>query len=277
MGLLQHLPLDPGLRYAVGAISRYVITIVGIVLASSTIGLSWSRVQWLVAAVGVGLGFGLQEIFANFVSGLIILFERPVRVGDVVTMDGSSGSITGVISRIRMRATTITDGDHKELIIPNKEFITGRVLNWTLTDQINRVVIKVGINYGSDTQQVSELLLKVASQHPHVLADPPPTVSLEEFTPNALGFVLRCFLPDLDTRLKAIHDLHVAIDHELHAAGIQIAYPQQALHVRSINIGPEVLRAIGDKEPPRLHLAGEEDDVGQVSTLPADSRKRRPA
>ena len=112
--------------------------------------------------MSLGLGFGLQEIFANFVSGLIILFERPVRVGDVVTID----NITGVVSRIRMRATTITDRDRKELIIPNKEFITGRVLNWTLTDPVNRVVINVGIAYGSDTQRAAEILLKVAKDHP---------------------------------------------------------------------------------------------------------------
>ncbi len=112
--------------------------------------------------MGVGLGFGLQEIFANFISGLIILFERPVRVGDVVTID----DVTGVVSRIRIRATTITDGDRKELIIPNKEFITGRVLNWTLTDPVNRVVINVGVAYGSDTEQAAEILLKLAQDHP---------------------------------------------------------------------------------------------------------------
>ena len=124
MLLLHRLPIDAGLRYTIGTVSRYVIIVVGAVVGCQSLGLAWVKVQWLIAAVSVGLGFGLQEIFANFVSGLIILFERPVRVGDVVTV----GDVTGVISQIRMRATTITNWDRKEYIVPNKEFITGRLL-----------------------------------------------------------------------------------------------------------------------------------------------------
>ncbi len=155
MALLQHLPVDTGVRYAVATVSRYVITIFGVVFTCNAVGLGWSKVQWLLAAVSVGLGFGLQEIFANFVSGLIILIERPIRVGDVITIS----DVTGTVSRIRMRATTIVDSDRKELIIPNKDVITGRVLNWTLSDKVNRVQIKVGIAYGSNTQQAAELLM----------------------------------------------------------------------------------------------------------------------
>jgi len=128
--VLQKLPIDTGGRFAVTAIARYLITVVGVVVAFGAIGVGWSKVQWLVAAISVGLGFGLQEIFANFVSGLMLLFERPIRIGDVVTV----GGITGTVTRIRIRATTITDWDRKELVIPNKEFITGQVVNWTLSD-----------------------------------------------------------------------------------------------------------------------------------------------
>ena len=181
MAVLQHLPFDAGARYAVATVFRYAIFLIGVLLCCSTLGVSWAKVQWFVAAMGVGLGFGLQEIFANFVSGLIILLERPIRVRDVVTLD----NVTGVVSRIRMRATTITDPDRKEMIIPNKEFITGRVLNWTLTDPVNRVVINVGIAYGSDTQRVGEILLKVAQDHPSVLDDPPPRVTLDSFGDSA--------------------------------------------------------------------------------------------
>jgi potassium-dependent mechanosensitive channel len=194
-------------------------------------------VQWLVAAMGLGLGFGLQEIFANFISGLIILFERPVRVGDVVTIDG----VTGVVSRIRMRATTIMDGDRKELIIPNKEFITGRVLNWTLTDPVNRVVINVAVAFGSDTQKTSAILLKLAQQHPMVLDEPPPRVSLESFGESSLNFVLRCFLPNLENRGTVIHEMHMAIDRELREAGIEMPHPQHEVRVCSIDLPQNAL------------------------------------
>ncbi|MEN6405437.1 MAG: mechanosensitive ion channel domain-containing protein [Thermoguttaceae bacterium] len=232
MAALQHLPLDAGARYAVATVCRYIITVVGVLLGCESMGFGWLKVQWLVAAMGLGLGFGLQEIFANFVSGLIILFERPVRVGDIVTID----DISGVVSRIRIRATTITDWDRKELIIPNKEFITGRVLNWTLTDQVNRVVVKVGVAYGSDTERAAQILLDVAKNHPHVLDDPAPEVLLESFGESSLNFVLRCFLPNLENRGTVIHQLHMTIDRMFREAGIEMPFPQQDIHVRSIDV-----------------------------------------
>lgn len=231
------MPVDAGVRYTAGTVARYLIIVVGVVLGCRAIGLSWVKVQWLVAAISVGLGFGLQEIFANFVSGLIILFERPVRVGDVVTV----ADVTGVVSRIHMRATTITNWDRKEFIVPNKEFITGRLLNWTLSDQVNRVLVNVGIAYGSDTELAGELLMKVAREHPLVLDDPEPRVTFEEFGASSLNFVLRAYLPNMDNRLAVIHDLHMAIDREFRTAGIEIAFPQQDVHVRSIDAGLPLL------------------------------------
>ena len=146
--ILNRLPVDAGARYAFTTLCRYAITAIGILLAFNTIGFRWSSVQWLVAALGVGLGFGLQEIVANFICGLIVLFERPFRVGDTVTI----GEVNGTVSRIRIRATTIIDWDRKELIVPNKEFITGQLINWSLSDPIVRFSINVGIAYGSDTE-----------------------------------------------------------------------------------------------------------------------------
>jgi potassium efflux system protein len=232
MAVLQHLPLEAGSRYALATVSRYLITIVGVVCCCSELGLGWSKVQWLVAAMSLGLGFGLQEIFANFISGLIILFECPVRVGDVVTI----GETSGVVSRIRMRATTITDWDRKELIIPNKEFITGRVLNWTLSNAVNRVTISVGVAYGADAERTKTLLLRIAQEHPLVLRDPPPHAMLESFGASSLNFVLRCYLPNLDNRGTVIHELHVAVDREFRAAGIEIAFPQHDIHVRTLDL-----------------------------------------
>ena len=135
IGVLQWFSIETGNRYAIIAISRYLIATLGIIVAFNTMGIGWGKAQWLVAALSVGLGFGLQEIFANFVSGLILLFERPIRIGDTVTV----GNLSGTVSRIRIRATTITDWDRKEMIIPNKMFITGQLTNWTLSDPITRL------------------------------------------------------------------------------------------------------------------------------------------
>jgi potassium efflux system protein len=229
IALLRHLPLDASIRFAISSLSSYAIIVLGVVLAAGAIGVGWAKVQWLAAALTFGLAFGLQEIFANFISGLILLFERPIRVGDIVTIDG----VTGVVSRIRFRATTITNWDRKEFIVPNKEFITGRLMNWTLSDSLNRVVIKVGVAYGSDTDQVRNLLLDIARQHPIVLDDPGPLVSFEQFGDSTLNFVVRAYLPNMDNRLSVIHDLHTAIHQRFGHAGINIAFPQRDIHIHS--------------------------------------------
>jgi potassium efflux system protein len=218
--VLRLMPLEPGGRYAINAISRYIITIFGLIFAFGAIGIGWSKVQWLAAAVTVGLGFGLQEIFANFVSGIIILFERPIRVGDVISV----GPISGTVSKIRIRATTIVDWNRKELIVPNKQFITGQMVNWTLTDSILRLVISVGVPYGSDPDLVRSMLLRIARSNPHVLETPKPSVFLLSVTNTALDFSLRVFVPSPDTILAVQDELHTAIDEALREAGIEVAF-----------------------------------------------------
>lgn len=228
--VLQRLSMEPGARYAWSAILQYVLVGLGVVLVAQSVGLDWSSVQWLVAALGVGLGFGLQEIFANFISGLIILFERPIRVGDTVTI----GQINGTVSRIRMRATTIVDWDLKELVVPNKEFITGQLVNWSLSDPILRWTIPVGVAYGSDTAKAHELLLAEAQRHPEVLDDPPPQALFLGFGDSALDFELRVFLPNIAVAIKVRHELHMAIDEAFRRAGITIAFPQRDVHLDSL-------------------------------------------
>ncbi len=242
--LLSRLPLDTGARYAFTTICRYVITGIGIVVAFSVVGFSWSKLQWLIAALGVGLGFGLQEIVANFVSGLVILFERPYRVGDVVTV----GDTMGVVSRIRIRATTITDWDRRELIVPNKDFITGRLINWSLSDTITRIRIPVGIAYGSDTELAEKLLLKVAQEHPKVREDPKPLALFQGFGDNSLNFDLRVFVGELADRLPVMHELHMAIDREFRKAGVTIAFPQRDVHLDAAE--PIQVRLVSDQNGP---------------------------
>jgi potassium efflux system protein len=226
--ILRHLPLDNPTRYAITTLTSYLLTGIGLVLAAGTLGLSWSGVQWLVAGLSVGLGFGLQEIVANFICGIILLFEQPIRVGDVVTLDG----VTGVVSRIRIRATTVTTWDRQEYIVPNKDLITGRVTNWTLSDTTNRVEIRVGVAYGADTRLAREILREICTTHPQILNEPPPLISFEQFGDSALVLVLRLYLAVLDHRLAVITDVHTAIHERFAAAGIEIAFPQLDVHIR---------------------------------------------
>jgi potassium efflux system protein len=225
--VLQRLPLDAGARYAIVTLSQYAIVAVGFIVTFSTLGLQWSSIQWLVAALSVGLGFGLQEIVANFISGIILLLERPIRVGDVVTV----GDTTGTVSRIRIRATTITNYDRQELLVPNKEFITGRLLNWTLTDRMNRIFLPVGIAYGDDVDRAMALIVEAAQECEQVLDTPAPSASFESFGDSALIINLRCFLATLDQRLATISQLHRRINQKLAEAGISIAFPQQDTHM----------------------------------------------
>jgi potassium efflux system protein len=217
----------PSTRYTVSTLTNYVIIAIGIMVFFSTLKMSWSQLQWLVAALGVGIGFGLQEIVANFISGLIILFERPIRVGDVVTIGQSEGTVT----RIQIRATTIRDWDGKELLVPNKEFVTGRLLNWTLTDTNNRIVLDVGIAYGSDVEAAMKLLSKVVNAHPSVLKDPAPNILLTKFGESTLNLSARCFLGDLDDRLKHVSEMNQQIYKAFNEAGIVIAFPQLDVHI----------------------------------------------
>ena len=184
--LLDRLNLDRGGRYAVSFVVKYLVLVVGIFLACRLLGFAWNRVQWLAAGLTVGLGFGLQEIFANLVSGIIILIERPIRVGDVVTVSGTTGTVT----KMALRATTILDHDYRELIVPNKKFITEDVMNWTLSDHKSRLVIKVGVAYGSDTSLVQNTLMKVASRHPLVVREPEPRAAFCGFGNSTLDFCL---------------------------------------------------------------------------------------
>ena len=232
LGVLTRLDLDAGLRYAVTTLVRYALIALGGMLVFRSLGVGWASVQWLAAALTFGLAFGLQEIFANFISGLILLVERPIRIGDTVTI----GNLTGTVARIRTRATTILDYDNRERLIPNKELIIGEVINWTLSDPVTRLVATVGVAYGTNTKLVFETLLEAARQSPLALDEPKPSVLFKAFGESTLDFDLRVYIPNRDVWADALNDLHVRIDSLFKERGLEIAFPQRDLHLRSSDV-----------------------------------------
>ena len=247
--LSRSTQMDAAGRYTVTTLLRYVLAVVAVISVFSLLGLRWSELQWMVAALTLGLGFGLQEVVANFVSGLIMLFERPVRVGDTITI----GEYSGTVTRIRTRATTIVDWDNREIVVPNKNFITERLINWTLSDTTTRLVIPVGVSYDADVDEVMATLRSIAENHPAALKDPAPSVFFLKFGDSALNFELRVYVSQLKERLSTTSELHQTIIKEFRKKGIEIAYPQMDLHVRDVasmaragnrDEGPE-----GEQEP----------------------------
>ena len=233
ISILRKLNSEPAQSYAIVTVFRYSLIVIGVGVAFGQIGIGWGKVQWLAAAFTVGLGFGLQEIFANFVAGLIILFEQPIRLGDTVTVANTSGTV----SKIRIRATTITDFNRKELIIPNKEFIIGQLVNWSLSDRILRLQIPVGVSYGTDSRRVENILYQVARNHPSVVDEPEPRIIFHNLGDSALEFDVRVFIRDIEifavVRSQIMHEVYQALTKE----GITIPFPQRDLHIKEI---PEI-------------------------------------
>jgi len=221
LALLQHLNLTPGTGYAITTLTKYVLMLIGGLIGFSMIGIEWSKLQWLVAALGVGLGFGLQEIFANFISGLIILFEKPIRIGDTVTIRDLTGSIT----RINTRATTIIDWDRKEIIVPNKAFITEQFVNWSLSDSVTRVVLTIPAPAHVDSEQVTTVLKQACDRCSYVLEVPAPDVFLVDLQQGIQLFELRIHAAEMGHRMPLRHELHQLILKGFAEHGIEMPFP----------------------------------------------------
>ena len=234
--VFSNLNLSQGTPYTITTIFTYLLIIIGASIAFASLGMSWSKLQWLFTALSVGLGFGMQEIFGNFVSGIIILFERPVRVGDMVTI----GSFNGTVSKIRIRATTLIDNDRKEVIVPNKAFITERVVNWALTSSMTRLVITVGVAYGSDLELVKRLLLQAAEENDAVLKDPAPAAYFLTFGASTLDHELRVYVGQLSDRIRTIDALNRRIDELFMANNIEIAFNQLDIFIKNQATNEEV-------------------------------------
>ncbi len=235
--LFPRLRLDEGMKYATLTMSRYGIFVIGMLLTLSEMHLDLGRLGWLMAAVGVGLGFGLQEIVSNFVSGIILLVERPVQVGDTVTV----GNMSGKVRRINIRATTILNFDRQEVILPNRSLITREVTNWTRGDTINRLVISIGVAYGSDVEKVSEILIQIAREDPDVMKDPGPSVVFMQHGDSSLDFNLRVFIPSPEFIMVLRDRLNKRINHEFEKHNIEIPFPQRDLHIKSSVVRPQDL------------------------------------
>jgi small-conductance mechanosensitive channel len=221
LALLQHLDLTPGTGYAITTVTKYLLMLVGGLIGFSWIGIEWAKLQWLVAALGVGLGFGLQEIFANFISGLMILFEKPIRIGDTVTIRELTGSIT----RINTRATTITDWDRKEIIVPNKAFITEQFINWSLSDSVTRIVLTIPAPADADSETVTLLLKQAAQRCPLVLANPQPEAFLVDLQQGIMLFELRVHAAEMGHRMPLRHQLNQLILEGYREHGLEMPFP----------------------------------------------------
>lgn len=235
--VLNRLGVDAGTRYAVTTVLGYIIVGAGVIIGFNQFGLQWEQFKWIATGLSVGIGFGLQKIIANFVSGLIILFERPIRIGDYVTI----GDQSGTVSRIKIRATTLKDLDNLEILIPNEALISERVTNWTLSSSITRLIVPVGIAYGSDTDAAREIMLEAVKCLPKVLTTPAPNVLFMGFGDSSLDFQVRVFLSSFDDRVPMTHVIHTEINKALEAAGIPIPFPQRDLNIVSQNLPLEIV------------------------------------
>lgn len=229
LGILQHLDLTPGTGYAISTITKYIILIIGSLIAFSFIGIDWSKIQWLIAALGVGLGFGLQEIFANFISGLIMLFEKPVRIGDTVTIR----DLTGTITKINTRATTIVDWDRKEIVMPNKAFITEQLINWSLSDSITRIVLTIPATIDADSQLVINILKKVAKECEYVLDEPEPQVYLVDIQEGIQLYELRVFASEMSHRMPLRSGIQQLIIQEYRKHALELPFPPLQTNLES--------------------------------------------
>ena len=234
--IFSRVKLSQGTPYTITTLLTYALVAVGGAWAFSTLGMSWSKLQWLFAALSVGLGFGMQEIFANFVSGIILLFERPIRVGDTVTIN----DVTGTVAKIRIRAITMIDPDRKEVIVPNKSFVTGQVTNWALSNTVTRLVVSVGVAYGSDLELVKRLLLQAANEQPNILKDPEPRALFLTFGASTLDHELRVYVGQVSERNDTLDALNRRVNELFAENNIDIAFNQLDIFIKNKDTGEEI-------------------------------------
>lgn len=228
--LLRNAPVDPGVKYAIARIAAYVVWALGLLIGLPLVGVELNSLLVAFGAVGIGIGLGLQKIAENFISGVLLLFARPVKVGDRVRL----GDQEGTVIEIQGRVTLLRDNNNVVYLVPNSTLISEQVVNLTHNDRIVRYTFDVGVSYASDPNTVRDVLMNVAEQHPALLTDPPPDVLFQGFGDSALDFTLRAYCKELVDVPEQLHsEVNFAIFYALKEAGIEIPFPQRDLHIRS--------------------------------------------
>ncbi len=225
----QHV--DRGVQLSITRLLHYAIMVLGVLMALGVLGFSLTSLTIIGGALSVGLGFGLQEIVKNFASGLILLFERPIKVGDTIQV----GTDLAEVKELGLRATVLQTADNAEIVMPNADLITGQVMNWTLHQRLVRLKVSVGVAYGSDVEQVIKILIDCAGEHPEILSDPKPQALFMAFGASSLDFELRVFIADFSDRRRVHSELNLEINSEFDEAGLEIPFPQSDLHLRSVD------------------------------------------
>lgn len=223
--------MERGAREAMATMVGYIGMAAAIIVALGISGFTFTNLAIIAGALSVGIGFGLQNIVNNFVSGLILLFERPVKTGDWIMV----GNTEGYVKKIRIRSTQIQTFDRADVIVPNSDMISNQVTNWMLYDLRGRIRVKVGVAYGSDTQKIKDILYDIAKQHPDVIHNNnnyKTSVLFLEFGDSSLNFELRCFIRNIDSRIQVLSDLNFAIDQAFRENGIEIPFPQRDVHIK---------------------------------------------
>ena len=235
--ILKRLKLAKGLPHTIAMMVRYSLIVAGFFLAVSAVGMPLDSLTVLFGAFGVGIGFGLQNIFNNLVSGLILLFERPIQIGDTIEV----GALLGIVKSIGIRASNVRTFDGAEVIVPNGNLISNEVVNWTLSDQRRRIEVVAGVAYGSDPHKVKELFLKVLADHPDIIDDPAPSVLFKDLGSSSLDFRLLFWTSNYDEWIRIRSDIFFGVHDILKKEGIEIPFPQQDLHLRSVDPGVEIV------------------------------------
>ncbi|MDK2849260.1 MAG: hypothetical protein PWP34_2613 [Desulfuromonadales bacterium] len=236
--VLDKMHIDKGLEYALLRFIHYIILIIGVYIGLKTINIPLGAIVGLFAVIGVGIGFGLQNLASNFISGVILLLERPVKVGDRLEVN----DVWGDVKRINLRTTLIETPDNIAIIVPNSKLLENEVTNFSYGDPKIRLRIPVGIAYGSDCEKASEIMIQAATENNRVLKNPAPKTWFREFGDSSLNFMLLCWIPNAVEKFDVISELNHAIDKGFRENGIEIPFPQRDLHLRSAEATVRFLR-----------------------------------